>query len=1528
MTESSIHDPAGGTTVWKHDARFDFPIQLTFPEAERPTHPVTGQPLSVGDGALPFFWPFFQAFDINGDGTADLLGDHHGFVSQSRHSDLLRSIENGQGGKVELEYASTILQSDPDLETLALGTVPLETTEENDVERWSARPVVSRTTVTGPNLGAEAVTEYVYAHPRFSQSLRSDLGFRLSQRTRPDQSLVREFFRQRRGLTGRMAKLEVREGADLVFERLEGWEVLAGTMPGSHPTVDVGRLRSVRAAIQYPGGGEGALREQTLSYDDFHGYGFIDVVVDERPTGTLCTKLAPASINEDKWLVRRVEERTQHAQWNGNPSSAACSGTLLSQSTFTYDNHQVATRADTVQRRDGTGTLSEVTTRFGYDGFGNLTFRTAADGVAEKERTTEFCYDGDAGCTNLEGQSSHSVLVGIRDPLGKLTTFIPDAATGMVVGIVSEYSDEPAITRDLDPFGRIEREFATPTTEGSAFLRTEFVYHDDVVPAYQERREYVDQAGAGGGNYVSSVTVSDGLGGTWKTIAETPSGWVGTMIYRDPVSRTVRETYPSACADATCSTLSGENGTARVVTSDALGRPIQIATPDGLSVLEYAAAPPFDQVFEKNAKGDLSLRLLDGERMREVHECANSVAPEVSSLAGESCTTPDVTEYAYEATGELAVVTDPGENSLVYHYDTLGRAWRIEDPDGGTSTTVYDALGNVESTTNARDQIVTFEYDDLDRLTRINQPTGPHRNYELIYLPHGRQLERERVLDQNENPLYLLTFEYDDPMGRLSRRSYTYPNEATYGFPGPTLLLDFAYDELGRVTSVQYPDTETVVRYEYTGAYLTEVCEVTSPSGSCADETAVPYVSGVTYDDLGRRSTVQTPAGMRTYSYLEETHRLAKDQFTSSTSGLYDRTLRYAPETDPGSGFYDPLGNVLEIEAQTTGSAVDFSASYAYDQRNRLKAWQAGDMAAAEHFKYDELGNLTGHAVGESDPANQIFGGARPHAITQNTDQGISYAYDADGNLLSETWWSGGERHYRFDALNRLTCVGPATTNCSVLEVDYDSSGSRLHEIRRLMSGALYPRRYAGEYFALDGDRADFHILACGEQIAYKRKLPVTLRTAPAWSLPGLGLEPPPLLALALVSALGLAGIGLLAVRRDWAPGLREDPALAALTLALVVVLVVPPIPARAGGGGQTIDYRRWILSDPIGSATVVLEANPEDPGNQEGRAEREVVYKPFGAIHDSAGSQGLDTEQFAGHPREAATGLHYMGARWQDSNTGTFVSVDPLVPDAGDPQSYNAYSYARNNPLSLVDPTGSLPEGPWPVLNLHWYFIGFDPGFQEWGTTGQWISFDAYGGLSWYSYLNGTLIDAVASQFVAGEAHVVQAQIGSLSAGTIPSSQSGSSDFQLASGNVEGVPVDQLTGKEWTAIGKAAAGMLGEIKDLTTTEFAEKFGAERMLKWQGGDLELGINQQVMIRDLNTIINSSIRHSIALNLEAVRQQAIESILLAPAMHAGGLARAAALGYKAASFSHSGSFGFATATCGIGAGCGVTYQRAH
>ena len=45
-----------------------------------------------------------------------------------------------------------------------------------------------------------------------------------------------------------------------------------------------------------------------------------------------------------------------------------------------------------------------------------------------------------------------------------------------------------------------------------------------------------------------------------------------------------------------------------------------------------------------------------------------------------------------------------------------------------------------------------------------------------------------------------------------------------------------------------------------------------------------------------------------------------------------------------------------------------------------------------------------------------------------------------------------------------------------------------------------------------------------------------------------------------------------------------------------------------------------------------------------------------------------------------------------RDSAQGRFLSPDPLgnfVATAADPQSWNMYAYARNNPLTLIDPTG-----------------------------------------------------------------------------------------------------------------------------------------------------------------------------------------------------------------------------------------------
>jgi RHS repeat-associated protein len=59
------------------------------------------------------------------------------------------------------------------------------------------------------------------------------------------------------------------------------------------------------------------------------------------------------------------------------------------------------------------------------------------------------------------------------------------------------------------------------------------------------------------------------------------------------------------------------------------------------------------------------------------------------------------------------------------------------------------------------------------------------------------------------------------------------------------------------------------------------------------------------------------------------------------------------------------------------------------------------------------------------------------------------------------------------------------------------------------------------------------------------------------------------------------------------------------------------------------------------------------------------------------------------GKERDSESGLDNFGARYNSSNMGRFMSPDPFGGHQQDPQSLNKYSYVRNNPLNLTDPSG-----------------------------------------------------------------------------------------------------------------------------------------------------------------------------------------------------------------------------------------------
>ncbi|MFC1981834.1 RHS repeat-associated core domain-containing protein, partial [Chloroflexota bacterium] len=88
------------------------------------------------------------------------------------------------------------------------------------------------------------------------------------------------------------------------------------------------------------------------------------------------------------------------------------------------------------------------------------------------------------------------------------------------------------------------------------------------------------------------------------------------------------------------------------------------------------------------------------------------------------------------------------------------------------------------------------------------------------------------------------------------------------------------------------------------------------------------------------------------------------------------------------------------------------------------------------------------------------------------------------------------------------------------------------------------------------------------------------------------------------------------------------------------------------------------------------------------------LKYYPYGDRRNSTGDLGTD-KLFTGQ-RLDDTGLYYYGARYYDPTIGRFISADTIVPNPANPQAFNRYSYALNNPLKYIDPTGHQYEDDW----------------------------------------------------------------------------------------------------------------------------------------------------------------------------------------------------------------------------------------
>ncbi|MBI2567764.1 MAG: RHS repeat-associated core domain-containing protein, partial [Candidatus Schekmanbacteria bacterium] len=599
-----------------------------------------------------------------------------------------------------------------------------------------------------------------------------------------------------------------------------------------------------------------------------------------------------------------------------------------------------------------------------------------------------------------------------------------------------------------------------------------------------------------------------------------------------------------------------------------------------------------------------------------------------------------------DATGQRVATVDAAGRRTTYEHDALGNVLRTVFPDGSAIAARYDATGRPVAETDEAGRTTAYEYDLAGELTAVLDPLGQRTSY-------GYDEVGNRTSQTDANG-HTTSFAYD-AMGRMTGR--TLPDGSTEtlrydlagnlvsrtSFGGDTVVYE--RDENDRVRARRYSDGSTVW-FTYTAA---------------GERAAVVDRRGITayrYDARGRLLEVEDPAGRKLgYTYDAAGRRTALTATVGSesfaTSYGYDEVGRLTAVTDASGGVY-----TLGYDAAGNRTALEYpngvTTSYAYDAQDRLL--ELGTSAAA--------GEVLQRYAFTLDPTGKRI------AIAEGDGTARSFTYDALDRLTGETMRDAlgtlvYEHRFTYDPVGnrreQAKTVADGTTQTNAYTYD---SRDRLLEVDR----APWSWNVDGQLISQAGDAAasyqwDFDgrlvkaTLADGTVVEHDYDADgnrvTTWLTVPGGPTTETHYLVDPAGELShVVAELDAAG-------NPTARYVRASDELLAVVR-----------------GGET----RYAHADGIGSIRALT--------GESGAVTDRYAYSAFGEplSHDGADPQPY---RFAGEPLDPSSGFAYHRARWMDPAAGRFASMGPWRGRSDDPGSLHRYTYAANDPVLVVDPTG-----------------------------------------------------------------------------------------------------------------------------------------------------------------------------------------------------------------------------------------------
>ena len=130
----------------------------------------------------------------------------------------------------------------------------------------------------------------------------------------------------------------------------------------------------------------------------------------------------------------------------------------------------------------------------------------------------------------------------------------------------------------------------------------------------------------------------------------------------------------------------------------------------------------------------------------------------------------------------------------------------------------------------------------------------------------------------------------------------------------------------------------------------------------------------------------------------------------------------------------------------------------------------------------------------------------------------------------------------------------------------------------------------------------------------------------------------------------------------------------------------------QSGGSGDSVSIH-WLVTDQLGTPRIIIDQTGAlaNVSRHDYLPFGEELYAGTGNRPPTLGYGGDNVRQkFTSKERDAETSLDYFGARYYASSQGRFTSVDQGPPELLEPQTWNRYQYARNNPLYYIDADGN----------------------------------------------------------------------------------------------------------------------------------------------------------------------------------------------------------------------------------------------